>query len=493
MTLLRETNARAGASNTCATAVNTRARLLATACFAATNLVLATGGANVALANDYTVGGGAPIAINPAFDPSILTLQDTVVNIATDHNSSLTVNTQTAPTSDINVSSGATISGGGWGIWALSYNSNTTVVHDGVITTSGNGMDLDTRYTAGGDAGSVTVRGAGSITAGATGIWAKTDGTSGIANDAKTGTVTIDGLGGGINAGLWGILVQSNGTYAGHPGGDVNIGQTSVIGKIVAGTGVYVDQAGNANGDGNINVHVSEIEAKAGYGIRTLGWTGDTTIVVDGNITSTAAAVYGTASTGDQSVTVNGGTIKTTADNALVLDSRFAPDGGNVSFVGNNGATVTSTANSAIWALADGGGKVTVDGFGGGINALTWGILVNSNTYSGIAGGDVNIGQNGPLGDIKANLGIEVLQAGNAFGDGTINITTNKIDTVGSYGIHTLAWTGTTNITTNGALTTGDTAIFTTSTTGAINITNNANVVGGNYGIYATSTTGLAH
>ena len=420
-------------------------------------LPLALGVASAALADSVVIGG----VTQPYTPPNSIDISSASAVAVTIDTASVNGYVHelgfTTPMS-LTIGAGQSINSTIYGAYLTTNTGTLTVVDNGAVNSAGNGITTDSRFAP--DGGSDIIKGSGSITStGGLGIWALAD--------SNPGTITIDGFAGGIKAASTGILVNTNGTYSNFAGGAVNIGQTTVLGNVTAGgNGVEVQEVYNSFGNGDINVHVSNITTTGGYGIRTVGWTGNTNIVIDGNITSTSAAVYGTATSGNQSITVNGGTIKSSADNGLVLDSRFAPDGGNVTVTGNSGATVTSTPASAIWALAD-TGTVTIDGFSGGINGGTWGILVNSNgTYSTNAGGVVNIGQNQALGNINAGtVGIDVEQAANIYGDGAVNITANNI-TSGTQGIHVNAWTAPTTIIDGGAINAGDIGVWVTSTTG---------------------------
>ena len=442
-----------------------------------------------------SIGGAPATPLSPTTLTFIPTVSDVDIVVTSDQPDYLWVQNGFPNTAKVNitVNSGATLtnaSGLLGAIWSQSVQNDTVIVNNGTITSPLNGVTIGNAFVFGGNA---TVSGTGSITA-ATGTALL------ISANNNVPVIRVDGQTAGITATAGNAIdIRSNFTLSGTTrGGDVLIGQTTQLGPINAGlNGILVTQALNLVGDGNIRIRAGDITATAGYGVRTLGWTGNTDIVLNGNVTSGLAGVYGTATTGNQSVTVNGGTIRATADNGLVLDSRFAPDGGNVTFTGNGNSRVDA-AFAGIWALTDAPGTVTIDGFAGGIKAGTEGILVNSNgTFAAAPGSNVNIGQTTQVGPINAGtIGIWAVQFPNAIGDGNINIRTGAI-TSGSFGIVTnfvaavpYVTTGATNIVTNGPLRTGDTAIYSASGTGPINITSNGQIDSANYGIWGQSVSG---
>ena len=197
-------------------------------CTALVSVAAALAPAPAFAANYYTLGGGAQTLFSA--DPAIGTPSNTVVNIDTPLSFQVTVNTTTAATSQTTVTNSGAISSPGYGIWALAETSNIAVTVNGTVTASGNGVTIDSSFTP--DGGSSTLNGSGSITStGAAAIWLLADGNPGGAN----GSVTLDGISGGINGATWGILVDSNGTHAANPGGVVNLGMNTVLGAITAG------------------------------------------------------------------------------------------------------------------------------------------------------------------------------------------------------------------------------------------------------------------
>jgi hypothetical protein len=453
LTISNTSHVRAGAA---VAERSTRAGLL-TSTALATALIAITSGALIsgAQANTVTVGGLAAPDATPLFILVAPGNLDTVVNVNTTNITGAAVEGVRvigfAGKTDLTVDAGKSISGVITGAYLTSTTGNNTATINGTVTGSAYGIIQDARFA--GDGGNVTVKGTGAVTGtGAAAIWLLAD----------TGKVTVDGLAGGIKGGTFGILVNANGTYTGNPGGAINLGITTALGPITttAGSGIYVDEVFNAFGNGAINVKATDITATGGYGVRTVGWAAVNNVTTTGAVKSTLAGVYATTSTGDITLTGGGtGTVDSTADSALVADSRFAPLGGNN--VIKDYKSVTG-ALAGIWSLTDIGTN-TIDNIGS-INAGTWGILAN-------ATGAVNIGQGTAIGPINAGgIGIEVVQVLDAVNNGAINVAATDINAVG-YGVHTLGWAKDTTITTTGTVnSTASTAIYGTSTDGNITV-----------------------
>jgi hypothetical protein len=420
------------------------AGLLASACFAATNLVLAAG----AGASDYTLGGGAPVAINPAFDPFLTTgivNVDEVVNINANQNSAVTVNTLNGAVNTVNVAAGSTITSPIWGTYQLNNLSNTTLVLDGTIIAAGNGATLDTAFFLNNN--TVTVSGAGSIQAGGFGVWARGD----------AGAITINGITGGITSGSTGILVQSfngidfPGTLALLPTAAINIGQTTPIGNIVAGgDGISVVTTANLAGDAPINITTQNVTA-GGVGISTVGFAAPTSITAPGAISGTT------------------GILSKSTTGAIVVDGLGT---GTLTGTAVDGATLTTQGDATVQNYA------TVEGLRNGIYVLgsagTTNIQGNGpitgTTLNGIvvgpSSGNVNIGTVATNGVVTAAAnGIWVNNTG--AGNNTIVQNNNVTGGNGFFGILTGTATGTTSIIATAA-TQGGTAINAISTTGAI-------------------------
>jgi hypothetical protein len=414
----------------------------------------------------------------------------------------------------LNLNSGFNISGGGLGVYMNSWTGNITGNINGNIDAAGNVFTLDTRWA--GDGGDIKVSGTGSLggTSVGAGMWLLAD----------TGTITVDGLS-SIKGGTWGILINTNGTWSGNPGGATNIGMTTPLGTVTSagGYGIQVAQAGNAFGDGAINMCLTDVIAPNGYGVVTTAWTAPTNIAVN-SVDSGLTGIWSTSTHG--AITVKGKTAAATVKGGTWGIAAWASGSGDVTV--KDFASVEGTSAAGIWTAGT-TGMTSVNNIGS-IKANTYGIYSISTTggvtidnvgaiTAGLDGinaastsGHINIGQTTPITSIDA--GTNGIIATSATGD--VKTTFTGLIKAGASGILSTSGTGDTLVDGKGtgtidagafgvrSTTTGkidvvniadiksdSTGIWTTGTTGATNIDNIAKVDAGLDGIYATSTTGL--
>jgi hypothetical protein len=375
---------------------------------------------------------------------------------------------------DVTVDGGRSVAGASVnGAYITSTTGNISAIINGSMTSAGNGIVMDSRFA--GDGGNLNLSGTGSLgnaTNILAGAWLLTD----------IGTVTMNGLS-SIQGGTYGILVNSNGTYSGLPGGDVNLGTTVALGTVTsrAGIGIEVLQLGNAFGDGVVNIIATNVNA-LGWGIHTLGWTASTNITASGTVESTTATgIYATSSSGNITASGNGTGIVRGADEGITLN---AVTSGNTTV--QNFASVTTSLDTGIWLL-NGTGNASVNNVGTVTGALGDGILATT------AGGNISVSNAGFVGGITGGgrSGVVATTAGN----GTITVDNNgAITGTGGLGVWTTNIAGTQSINGNGAITgSALQGIAATSSTGAIGIGNtafNGVITGATNGIQAASTTG---
>lgn len=473
--------------------------------FAIALAICAAGMATAAAANSVSINGGAPapvtgtiVVVAPASNV------DVVVDTADVDPGYIYVDSDTGARQTITVNAGRTVNAtGGYAIYGVSKTSAITGTINGTVTATGNAVTLDSRF--GPDGGSVALNGSGRIaSSGAAGIW--------LLNDI--GTTTLDGITGGISGINYGVLVNTNGGAT--AGGDVNIGMTTRLGAVTsAGHGIYVDQVSNANGNGNINMRVGNVTAGSGFGIRSLGWTGDNNISVSGAVSSTGTTgIYATTTTGNIDISGEGtATVAGNGDDGITADAAFAPNGGNVTI--RNFTSITG-ADTGVWALVD-SGNALISGVGRISGTAGDGILATATTGNiaiqsvgasgGVTGGgrdgihanagtgNIAIGTAGAIGAVTgADEGIEL----RTTGAGTIALTTAaNVTGLGEWGVYSTAQNGATTINlTNGSDITGNTRGLEAVATGSGSITANIGagsvVIGRDYGMLTGTGSGTA-
>ncbi|MGL4404323.1 MAG: hypothetical protein ACRCT6_01060, partial [Notoacmeibacter sp.] len=232
---------------------------------------------SVLAGGDYTLGGVGPFPILDALDPFIFTSFDSVVNITSNQNSQVTVNTGLAATGITNVSAGATINSLGYGIWTGGFGTDITVNMDGVITAGTNGLTLG---VGGATSGDLTAQGSGAVTGTlGYGIWMLTGA------DLGTGSVTVDGFEGGVIGGLSGVeTLTAAGDTLINMAGTVEGGAYGIRSVSTLGGGIDITAASTVNGGlngiaaqtaGTIDVATNgAVTGTTGYGIWTIGTVG---------------------------------------------------------------------------------------------------------------------------------------------------------------------------------------------------------------------------
>jgi hypothetical protein len=194
-----------------------------------------------------------------------------------------------------------------------------------------------------------------------------------------------------------------------------------------------------------------------GDAVRVIGFAGATNVTVDAGRTVNGAAngVYLTSTTGNMT-TVNNGSIS--GVNAVVMDARFLPLGGDVTLSGTG--SLTGTLGPGAWLLGD-TGTVSMNGMSS-IAGGTFGVLVETT-------GAVNLGTTSRLGPITSvGTGIQVTQVLDTTNNGVINVSAGNITSSAGYGVRTVGWEKATAISTTGAIKSGLDGIYGTSTTGNI-------------------------
>jgi hypothetical protein len=337
-----------------------------------------------------------------------------------------------AGTQNITVGSGLSVTGN-TAILATATNDTINIVNNGTITST----VLDGIYASNALSGDITVTGPGKIdaSAGRNGMWLLTPGAVNVG--------TAAGPIGAVTAGLNGIVINS-------ATGPVNINATSITGT-------------------------------AGYGIWTVGGTGNQTISTSGAVSGGINGLYLNSTTGN--ISADGKGTSTLTGKALEGVGIFSGTG---NLAVTNYAAIDG-ARAGIWAITAGSGSINVQGNGPITGKGTWGVLATA------AGGDVNVGSTKTNGAITgATIGLQATTALN----GNVNVTTDK-DVTGNinWGILTTAQDGTTTVNVKaGTVSGGSRGLESTSTTGNINntVAAGATVQGSDYGYLTATTTGLA-
>ena len=319
-----------------------KASLLASTCFAATGLVLATG----AFANDITVTGGV---VNTPVPGSTLwalpiggTTTATVDTAPLDAtpfglNAIWIAQLGLAGTDIVNMQFPVT---GVTGVLVTSTN-DTVNITNGVSVT---GSLVDGVFVANALGGTVTVNGPGTFDGLRNGIWVTTPGDTNIG--------TVGGPIGAVTGGVNGVVI------------------TESVGNTVA--------------------NLTSAKGPLGYGVWTLSTTGNQTITATGE-TSGTTGQFLNSGTGNISTDGKGtGTLNGTA-----LDGALVTTLGDVTV--NNYATVTGLRNGIYVNGTAGTTSIQGNGLVGGITATTLnGIVV------GPSSGDVHIGDTATNGEITA-------------------------------------------------------------------------------------------
>lgn len=444
-----------------------------------------------AIANDVLYTGGATVNGTGDFSPTFILAAPGLTE-----NVTINLNTQalTGPAVDsvrvigfagnvnLNVDAGFGISGGtNSGAFITTTTGNVTAVINDNVTSAIHGVAINSKFAP--DTGDISVTGTGSLGSGSNtgaGAWLVTD----------TGNVTMDGFS-SIQGGSNGILIDSNGTWAGNPGGDVNLGTTTALGPITAraGTGIYVAQQANAFGDGDVNIVTNDVTANGGHGVQVHGWTGDTNIVTKGDVVATGAVargIYAWSTSGNITADGDGtGTIDS-GDDGIEMNATWAVPGGVVTV--KDYVSITG-ADTGLWLLTDNAGESNINGIGTLTGTARWGALINGPGY----GGDINIGTTAANGEITGGLSGIVAYTAN---DANINITDDVTGTA-QWGIFAAGINGDLNINVNsGNVTGGLRGIEARTDAGTgdvnVNVAAGSTVQGTEYGLITGTATGLA-
>jgi hypothetical protein len=480
-----------------------RAGLLASACFAATNLVLA--GAGSAFANDLTFNSVAVPSNLPTglWYVPVGGTTDAHVNTA-DLNTTLGLNAiwiaqvGLAGTQNITVDAGKTVTGYN-AIISTAYTDTINVVNNGTLTAAANGI-----YAQNTISGDINVSGTGTSSASAgNGMWLLTP--SGAVN-VGTAAKPIGAVSGSLN----GIVINDPGLAGPSP---INVNATAVSGA--AGYGVWTvggkgDQAISTTGavsgltgeylnstTGNIVADgkgTSTATGTAGQGITIGTGTGNMTVQNFDAITGTTTGAWLVGTTGSANVLNNGAITGTAVDGVLIGTTTGAinvNDNGPISGVNgvitiggpttvNNNGAITGTAGYGIWTTTA-AGATSINGNG----PITGKVVDGITAFSGTG----NIG----IGDTAANGAISGLRNGiwaATAGAGTIDIV-SPADVTGkaNYGILATSVDGLINVTANNV--SGSTAgIQVNNLAGGSNVKATGAVTAVGPGIYQTSTSG---
>jgi hypothetical protein len=444
-----------------------KAGLLASACFAATNLVLATG----AQANDVLVGGLPAPDASPLFILVTPLNADTVVNVNTTNITGPNIDgirvIGFAGTQDVTVDLGKSVTGGLNGIYLTGTTGSETATVNGNVTGGVNGVVLNPGFAALSTGGTATLNGTGTIEAGTGyGAWllnnnapiiidgpaSITSGLSGIVTQsfgvgptsiANVGTVSGTAGYGIYSRGVGGDLsIQNTGNVGGITGGvdainafmfggNINIGDVTKNGVITGGVNGIV---ANTTGVGTITVAADKaVTGTLGYGIWTANVTGDQNITTSGPVTGLLSGLYLNSTSGN-----------------IVADGK-----GTGTTIGTGAASTGVTMGST--------GNMTVKNYAA-ITGVTDGVWLVGTT------GTANVLNNGPI----TATTIDGVLIGTTTG--AINVKDNTSIT-GAYGVVTVG--GPTTVDNNGPITgTLGSGVWATTADGAISVNGNGAITG---------------
>jgi hypothetical protein len=295
-------------------------------------------------------------------------------------------NLQASTTLNILLNSGAALTSSA-GNLTLQSNQQTT-------PTSGDfaGVTVDNATIESTDTGKITVEGTGgTLGHGEYGVFVENSGTI----TGGTGPVLVGGVGGATPFGsAFGVLVTGNNSRITSNGGNVQVTGTGGGSGNGSNIGVYVQTGGEVSAD-RVGQNVSGTLTIHGTGGATSG---------DGNVgVAVDAGTFGTRTT----ITTGGGSVLVT---------------------GQGGGSGASTANYGVWVrsvaalIAAGGfGTLTVLGIGGASTGKTYGVLDGGLV---VGGGGVNVTGQGGAGLGAQNDGVFVDTLGTIAdaGPGTITV-----------------------------------------------------------------------
>jgi hypothetical protein len=329
----------------------------------------------------------------------------------------------------------------------------------------------------------INIANSGTLTAAANGIYAQ---------NTISGDITVTGPGTTTAS-------AGNGMWLLTPSGAVNVGTAATPIGAATGSlnGIVINNPGSV-GPSPINVNATSATGTAGYGIWTVGGTGNQAISTTGPI-SGLTGQYLNSTTGN--IVANGNGTSTTTG-TLGQGITIGTATGNMTV--QNYSAITGTATGAWLVGTTGSANVTNNG------AITGtavdGVLVGTTT------GAVNVNNNGPVTGVNGIVTVggptAVNNNGAITGTGGVGVLTTTVDGTqsinGNGPITGTALQGIAATSVTGAIGIGDTAfngVITGATNGIqaisnaaiggnINVSTNANVTGtGNIGIL-TSTSG---